>query len=129
MFYLCSIITVIETRLKLELAPPRPFIDATYSLTPSLYDVPPETMICRCECITMKEILKAIDEGCVDPNEIKALLRPVMGPCQGQVSGRAIFEIISMHSGKDIREAGSLNIRPPLKNIPLSEIAEIELLK
>ena len=117
----------IEMRLKQELAP-RKFIDAMYSPSQTLYKVPPETTICRCECITMAEILEAINEGCVDPNEIKALLRPGMGPCQGRMCGSVISEIISMHTGKDIRKAGSLNIRPPLKNIPLSEIAEIELL-
>ena len=118
----------IEKQLKIEQAP-RPFIDAMYRPALDLFDVPPETMICRCECITMQEIVEAIDEGCVDPNEIKALLRPGMGPCQGKMCGSVISEIISLHTRKDIKDVGSLNIRPPLKNIPLSEIAAIELLK
>ena len=117
----------IETRLDSELAV-RPFIDAMYRPGPGLYEVSPETVICRCESITMKEILAAVDEGCLDPNEIKALLRPGMGPCQGKMCGSAISEIISLHTGKDIRAVGSLNIRPPLRNIPLKEIADIKLL-
>lgn len=118
----------IEKQLKFEQAP-RPFIDAMYSPDQNIFNIPPETMICRCECITMSEILEVINEGCVDPNEIKAMLRPGMGPCQGKMCGSVISEIISIQTGKNIKEVGSLNIRPPLKNIPLSEIAEIELLQ
>jgi NADPH-dependent 2,4-dienoyl-CoA reductase/sulfur reductase-like enzyme len=118
---------LIENQLKNELKP-RSFIDALFAPMPDLYDVPNDTLICRCECITMGEIIDAIDEGCVDPNEIKALLRPGMGPCQGKMCGSVISEIISMRTGKDIKEVGSLNIRPPLKNIPLSEIAEMTFL-
>jgi len=117
----------IENQLQNELKP-RSFIDALYAPILNLLDVPKETLICRCECITMGQILDAIDEGCVEPNEVKALLRPGMGPCQGKMCGSIISEIISMKTGKKIKEVGSLNIRPPLKNIPLSEIAEMKFL-
>jgi len=116
----------IEEQLTRELAP-RPFIDAMYAPVPGLYDIPADTIVCRCEGITMGQICTAIDEGCVDPNEIKALLRPGMGPCQGKMCGTSISEIISLKSDLNIKTVGSLNIRPPLKNIPLNEIADIEL--
>jgi NADPH-dependent 2,4-dienoyl-CoA reductase/sulfur reductase-like enzyme len=116
----------IERQLARELYP-SPFMDAMYAPAPDLYDADPETLVCRCEGITMGEINKAIDEGCIDPNEIKALLRPGMGACQGRMCGSALSEIISLRTGIDIKEAGFLNIRPPLKNISLQEIANIEL--
>ncbi len=75
----------------------------------------------------MGQIDKAIKEGCIDPNERKALLRPGMGACQGRMCGSALSEIISLKTGIDIKEVGTLNIRPPLKNISLQEIADIEL--
>ena len=116
----------IEQQLGRDLDP-RTFIDSMYAPVPDLYDIPPETIVCRCEGITMGQISSIIDEGCLDPNEIKALLRPGMGPCQGKMCGTSICEIISLKSGLDIKIVGSLNIRPPLKNIPLNEIANIEL--
>lgn len=116
----------IEKQLAKELYP-RPFIDAMYRPASDLYDADPDTVVCRCEGITMGQINRAVDEGCIDPNEIKALLRPGMGPCQGRMCGSALSQIISLRSGIDIKEVGTLNIRPPLKNIPLHEIANIEL--
>ncbi len=116
----------IEKQLERELFP-TPFMEAMYAPAPDLYDTDPETMVCRCEGITMDEINKAIGEGCIDPNEIKALLRSGMGACQGRMCGPAMNEIISLRTGIDIKEVGSLNIRPPLKNISLHEVANMEL--
>jgi bacterioferritin-associated ferredoxin len=116
----------IEKQLAKEMYP-RPFIDELYAPVPDLYDVAPETVVCRCENITMGQIHQAIGEGCIDPNEIKALLRPGMGACQGRMCGSALSEIISLRSGIDIKKVGTLKIRPPLKNISLHEIANIEL--
>ncbi len=114
----------IEGQLAKELLP-RPFIDSLYAPGPGLYDADPETVVCRCEGITLGQIHNAIDEGCIDPNEIKALLRSGMGACQGRMCGNALSEIISLRTGIDIKEVGCLNIRPPLKNIPLQEIADL----
>jgi NADPH-dependent 2,4-dienoyl-CoA reductase/sulfur reductase-like enzyme len=116
----------IEKQLARDLYP-RPFIDALYAPAPDLYEAAPETIVCRCESITMGQINRVIKEGCIDPNEIKALLRPGMGACQGRMCGSALSEIISLRSGIDIKAVGTLNIRPPLKNISLQEIADIEL--
>ncbi len=116
----------IEKQLAKDLYP-RPFIDALYAPTQDLYDTASKTIVCRCESITMGQIDAAIKEGCIDPNEIKALLRPGMGACQGRMCGNALSEIISLKTGIDIKEVGNLNIRPPLKNISLQEIADMEL--
>lgn len=106
---------------------PRPFIDAMYAPEPDLYQCDPETVVCRCEGITLGQVQAIIDEGCIDPNEIKALLRSGMGVCQGRMCGSILNEIISQRSGIDIQKIGVLNIRPPLKNICLHEIANLEL--
>ena len=46
-----------------------------------------------------------------------------MGPCQGRVCGLAVSAIISEERGDTPDEVGYYRIRPPLKPLLLSEIA------
>ncbi len=43
-----------------------------------------DTIVCRCERVTMQEIKKIIADGCRDMNQIKALTRAGMGACGGK---------------------------------------------
>jgi thioredoxin reductase/bacterioferritin-associated ferredoxin len=102
---------------------PRPFVDALYSPRPNLYDIPPDTVICRCESLTAGDIRKAIAEGCREPNEIKAMTRCGMGPCQARMCGSALAEITAEILDIEPFNLNPLNIRPPVRNISLSELA------
>ena len=42
-------------------------------------------IICRCNDVTEKEVLEAIDAGCTDIETIKRYLHIGMGVCQGRV--------------------------------------------
>lgn len=110
-----------------ELAP-RPFVDALYRPRKTLYQMDGETLVCRCEGIRALDIRQALDEGCRDPNEIKALTRCGMGPCQGRMCGTALAEIMADYLGTDVAGIGALTIRPPVRNISLSELAGLKLL-
>ena len=46
-----------------------------------------------------------------------------MGPCQGRMCGPAMGEIVAAELDSPIQRAGLLTIRPPLKPVPLEEIA------
>lgn len=118
----------IQKRLSLELAP-RPFVDALYKPRPDLYRVSEETPVCRCEEVTAGDIRQAISEGCREPNEIKALTRCGMGQCQGRMCGAALAEIIADDLELDPSDFRPLNIRPPVRNISLSELAQVTLLE
>jgi NAD(P)H-nitrite reductase large subunit len=118
----------IKQRLHHELAP-RPFVDALYQPRPNLYRLPPDTLICRCEAVTAGDIHQAIAEGCRDPNEIKAMTRCGMGPCQSRMCGNALAEITADFLKLETRDLNSLSIRPPVRNISLAELAELNVLE
>jgi thioredoxin reductase/bacterioferritin-associated ferredoxin len=118
----------IKQRLYGELAP-RPFVDALYQPRLDLYSLPPDTLVCRCEAVTAGDIRQAIAEGCRDPNEIKAMTRCGMGPCQGRMCGSALAEITADFLKLDTRDLKSLRIRPPVRNISLAELAGLSLLE
>jgi len=118
----------IKQRLYGELAP-RPFVDALYQPRPRLYSLPPDTLVCRCEALTVGDIHQAIAEGCRDPNEIKAMTRCGMGPCQGRMCGSALAEITADFLKLEPLNLKSLSIRPPVRNISLAELADLSLLE
>lgn len=111
-----------------ELAP-RPFVDALYQPRPNLYSLSPDTLVCRCEAVTAGDIHQVLTEGCWDPNEIKAMTRCGMGPCQGRMCGGALAEITADFMKLEPHDLKSLSIRPPVRNISLAELAELSLLE
>ena len=118
----------LKQRLYRELAP-RPFVDVLYKPRPNLYSPPSDTLVCRCESVTADDIHQAIAEGCRDPDEIKAMTRCGMGQCQGRMCGLALAEITSDLLKLEPGDLKSLSIRPPVRNISLSELAELSLLE
>ena len=82
-----------------------------------------EKIVCRCEDVTYKQILEAIDMGLTTVTEIKKTIRAGMGPCQGRTCGRLIAQIISQKTGKSIAEVWDASHRPPLKTVPLKILA------
>ncbi|MHA1567067.1 MAG: FAD/NAD(P)-dependent oxidoreductase [Alphaproteobacteria bacterium] len=101
----------------------RPFIDALYG--PRVSRRPPgdETIVCRCEEVTAKQIRQAVREGCQGPNQAKSFLRCGMGPCQGRFCGLTVSQIIATERGVSMDEVGYFRIRPPIKPIDLGALA------
>ena len=82
-----------------------------------------ETIVCRCEELTLAEIKAALAEGAADMNEIKRMTRMGMGYCQGRMCGPALQEIIARQQGVAPADLGCLNPRPPVKPVPLPALA------
>ncbi len=118
----------LEKKLSAELAP-RPFVDTLYKPRQNLYKVNNETVVCRCEEVTAGDIRQTIREGCSEPNEIKALTRCGMGPCQGRMCGAALAEIVAGELELEACDLRPLNIRPPVRNLSLAELSEVDLLR
>ncbi|MBU7016695.1 MAG: (2Fe-2S)-binding protein [Theionarchaea archaeon] len=76
-------------------------------------------IVCRCEDITKKEILEAIDEGYQTLEEIKRVLRCGMGPCQGRTCTPLIAGLLARKTGKSVAEIEIPTTRPPLQPLPL----------
>jgi len=52
-----------------------------------------------------------------------------MGHCQGRMCGAALSEIIAEDLKIDPCDLKPLNIRPPVRNISLSELSRVKLLE
>lgn len=117
----------LKKELSTELAP-RPFVDALYKPRPDLYRLSDEPLVCRCEEVTARDIRQVIEEGCREPNEIKALTRCGMGNCQGRMCGVALAEIVATDLDLEPDLLKPLNIRTPVRNVSLVELAEVSLI-
>lgn len=82
------------------------------------------TIVCRCEDITLKEIRDLIKEGFKTVDEIKRISRCGMGPCQGRTCRQIVMGEIAKATGKDIRDVKPSTFRPPTKNIKIGILAE-----
>ena len=79
------------------------------------------TLICRCEDITLQDIMDAIESGITHPEELKRFLHVGMGPCQGRTCGRMVMRILSQYTGKPASELKTTGQRPPLVSVPIKE--------
>ncbi len=102
-------------------------MDALYAPRPDQFVFDDDTVVCRCENLTVGQIRQMVKEGVKEVNEIKCISRAGMGPCQGRMCGAAVAEIVAAQTGFSPDRAGLISIRPPLKPIPLEEVAAMEL--
>jgi len=80
------------------------------------------TVICRCEDITKGEILRAVDQGARDINQIKSWTRLGMGPCQGRTCQYSTSKIVAEYLNCEIDDLGYLAGRSPIRPVPLDRV-------
>jgi hypothetical protein len=103
----------------------RAFLDALYAPA-SEFRVPSgDTIVCRCEEVTARQIGDAVALGSLGPNQTKSFLRCGMGPCQGRLCGLTVTELIARERGVSPQQVGYYRIRPPVKPITVAELAGI----
>jgi bacterioferritin-associated ferredoxin len=78
-----------------------------------------DTIICRCEELTLADIRNAIGKGTIEINELKRMTRMGMGRCQGRMCAPAVQEIIAAQTQTPAAEIKYLNQRPPTKPVPI----------
>ena len=61
-----------------------------------------ETIVCRCQDISLDEVEEALEQGICDPEELKRFLHIGMGPCQGRTCGRLVSRLIMQKTGPEI---------------------------
>ena len=83
-----------------------------------------DSIVCRCQDITLAEIEEAIDQGMTHPEEIKRFLHVGMGPCQGRTCGRLIARLISRKTGKPMDALRQTRPRSPLISVPIKSILQ-----
>ena len=102
----------------------RKVLDRISAPRPGLYELAKDdTIVCRCEEITLGEIKAALADDATDMKEVKRMTRMGMGNCQGRMCGPAMQEIIAREKGLSPDRIGHLNPRPPVRPIPLGVLA------
>ena len=88
------------------------------------YEVPLEddTIVCRCERVTKREIVEQIRLGVRDMNQLKATIRCGMGACGGKTCRELILRIFR-EEGVDLSEVTQFTERPFVEEVPLSAFA------
>jgi octopine oxidase subunit A len=84
-----------------------------------------ETLVCRCEEVTARQIRDAAALERIGPNQLKAYLRCGMGPCQGRMCGLTVTEMLADAHGLSPDEVGYYRLRPPVKPITVGELASL----
>jgi NADPH-dependent 2,4-dienoyl-CoA reductase/sulfur reductase-like enzyme len=103
----------------------RAFLDALFRPAPQFRIPSGDTIVCRCEEVTAKDVLDAVAIGATGPNQLKAYRRTGMGPCQGRLCGLTVTELMAQARGKTPQEIGYYRLRAPVKPITLAELASV----
>jgi len=78
-----------------------------------------EPIVCRCEEVTLPEVVQAIREGYDTVEELKRHLRVGMGPCQGRTCLPLLARVLARETGRSLAEVmEEISTRPPLIPIP-----------
>ncbi len=105
----------------------RAFLDTIYRPADSFRRPEGDTIVCRCEEVTARQVHAMADLGCEGPNQMKAFLRSGMGPCQGRLCGLTVTELIAEQRRMPPAEVGYYRLRPPVKPIILAELASLPI--
>ena len=81
-----------------------------------------DTIICRCEDISLADIKQRIAKGEHSLEEIKRSCRCGMGPCQGRNCTPLIAKEIVRATGKPLADIALPTFRPPTVAIKMSSL-------
>lgn len=105
----------------------RKVLDEISRPRPGLYELAEdETIICRCEDVTFKQIKTLIQKEGINAKDIKRTTRVGMGSCGGRMCGPILIELLRNLGSQISGQPEGLNVRPPVKPIPLGVLAGAE---
>ncbi len=103
----------------------RAALNRTYAVGAGVYSLAtPDTIVCRCEEVTVQEIYDGIIAESADPNSVKSITRAGMGNCQGRNCQRQIAALVAGRAGRSVEQVPMFTARPPVKPVPIGLIAE-----
>ncbi len=85
-----------------------------------------QTIICRCEEVTVGKIMDLIEEGCLSIGDIKRRTRLGMGPCQGRYCSPVLQHVIASRGGLPVESHSGFAPRVPLKPIAIADLLRNE---
>ena len=86
----------------------------------------PETLICRCEEISLAAIGEAVASEIASAGALKRLTRAGMGRCQGRYCGALIVDLVSKRCGTPIDEFSFFAPRMPFKPVPIAILSSLD---
>lgn len=96
--------------------------EVTHPIDQYVKRIEDDTIICRCERVTAKEIRQLIKKGFRDINELKTVTRAGMGACGGKTCSSLIHRIFREEGVPDT-EVTENTCRPPFVEVPLGVFA------
>ena len=93
---------------------------------PNLELATPDTIVCRCEEITLERIESVLSEGCPSIGDLKRETRAGMGPCQGRYCGVILSQLLATALGRTLEEDLRFAPRMPIKPVAIADIARWE---
>ncbi len=85
-----------------------------------------DTIICRCEDITIGKLRSWIKAGFTTSNVLKRATRCSMGNCQGRTCGPLIYDILA--ACVPAGETKPFSVRMPIKPVPLGDLVPGEVM-
>lgn|GEM_PF-1931739 len=91
--------------------------------TPLKFKVSQDTLVCRCEGISYKQVSNYLDQAWSTVSGLKAETRVGMGTCQGRQCGYALSRVCAQFGINEYEEF--FNARVPLRPLPISALTQI----
>ena len=102
----------------------RTAIEAIYQPPASLLSLMrDDTIVCRCEEVTLAEARRWVEAGVNEANSLKAITRMSMGRCQGRNCLPTLARLIAAVSGAGAADMPLPRPRPPLKPVSVGALA------
>jgi thioredoxin reductase len=86
----------------------------------------PETILCRCEDVSLGALRRAIQEGDGTLRDLKMRTRLGMGMCQGRMCETNACHELASYTHQRLDKIELLRVRPPLEPLPLKMLAGLE---
>ena len=81
-------------------------------------------MICRCEDVSLQDLLDVLEEGFTSLEEIKRILRVGMGACQGNTCNLLVQREVAKFLKIPLSEVKTQKVRPLITGVKLKAIVE-----
>jgi D-hydroxyproline dehydrogenase subunit alpha len=82
-----------------------------------------ETLLCRCEEISLGQVKLAVANGATDLHQVKLATRSGMGYCQGRYCSALIAPVIAEATGQPLSALLPFTVRSPIQPIPFRILA------
>jgi NAD(P)H-nitrite reductase large subunit len=114
----------LQAQRRRELSLSRALAAVTRVPPEALAGIPDDTVVCRCEDVTMGEIRRAVFSGADSLQALKRTLRLGMGMCQGRTCGPVVLDLLALLTRQPPATLAPFSARAPIKPVTLGALAE-----